>query len=52
MSDANAINYYRCPRCQYMWEDKGAAGAEDTCLECANKHVEPYYWEDDDTEEP
>lgn len=44
MDDVKLIyrNYYRCPKCEYEWEDEWDSGCDDDCGECGMRHISPY----------
>ena len=46
MSEAQFINYYRCPFDEEEWADVWSCCCNDMCPKCKTKDIEPYKSED------
>lgn len=44
--DVNFINHYKCPECNYFWQDIWTAQCDDDCPQCGTRHISPYLSED------
>ena len=36
------LNYYKCTRCEYMWEDEWECQVDDDCPHCGCRHIGPH----------
>jgi rubrerythrin len=39
-------SFYRCPECDYEWDDTWDSACDDECPECGTKNISPYNHED------
>ena len=41
-------SFYKCPYCDYEWDDVWDCACNDECGECGASDIEPYEWEEID----